>query len=172
MVRIFLVSIMFLVLSCEKKLYDLGMEKIPYDGNELKINGYYYSTPDSNGDIGLAVFYRDGFCIHMFLDINSKDTLHYIENKYLLDNAFIIDIKQTPNWIGVFQIDNSKIEYETWVAMRHIPTFSYYGEILNDTTYKLTKWIANDIDVTYPLELTYKFKKFDFKPDSTNTFIK
>lgn len=42
--RFFLFIGIILLGSCSNKLDDIGMAKEPYTGNELRIDGYYYST--------------------------------------------------------------------------------------------------------------------------------
>ena len=55
--------------ACEQKLRDLTMSRMPYVGNELRTDGYYYSTiPDySDPTIGVIVLYRNGVCMEMLL---------------------------------------------------------------------------------------------------------
>ena len=162
-----------LLTSCCKKFSDLTMKKTPYFGDELRIDGYYYSNMDSGWGTGVAVFYRDGFCIHMFTDPKSSDTLSYIENEFLLNKSFISKIKQKPSWIGVFQINKGSIEFETWEAAgKYITTYSHYGKIINDTTFTVNKRRNNDQNRTSSLNLIYRFKQFNPKPDSTNVYVK
>jgi hypothetical protein len=61
------------------------MKKTPYLGDELRVDGYYYSNPRYANVIGIAVFYKDGFCIHSWGKVTSQDTLSYIENEILLN---------------------------------------------------------------------------------------
>lgn len=158
--------------SCEKERQELSMAKTPYTSNELRIDGYYYSNLTSADDIGVAVFYRDGFCINTWVKPVNSDTLSYIENEILLNDAFINKIKSIPTHIGVFQISIKSIVFETWEAGRDIITFSNFGEILNDTTFLITKQVNNESGVTEAMSLTYRFRQFSPKPDSTNIFIK
>lgn len=167
----FLTVILFLCISCEKELHKLNMTKTPYTGNELRIDGYYYSNLTSADDIGLAVFYRNGVCINVFTRIKGQDTLRFIENDILLNKSFISTFMNTPTNIGLFIINSESIEYETWEAGRDIITFSNYGKILNDTTFLITKQVNNDSGKSYSEKLTYRFRKFSPKPDSTNNFI-
>jgi hypothetical protein len=172
--RLFLLItiVIFTNASCEKELHELSMAKIPYTGNELRIDGYYYSNQVYNNYNAVAVFYRDGACIHVFTSIEGADTLNYIENNILLNESLISNFMNTPTNIGVFQINTESIEFETWEAGRDIITFSNYGEILNDTTFLITKQINNDSGKSENENLTYRFKQFSPKPDSTNNFIK
>lgn len=163
---------LFSCVSCEKELHKLSMTKAPYTGTELRIDGYYYSNLVFTDRIGIAIFYRDGVCINTWVKPVNQDTLSYIENEILLNSAFINKIKSIPTHIGVFQIKTKSIEFETWEAGRDIITFSHYGEILNDTTFLITKQVNNDSGKSYSEKLTYRFRQFSPKPDSTNNFIK
>lgn len=172
--RLFLLIaiILFASASCKKELHELSMAKTPYTGNELRIDGYYYSNPTTENNIGIAVFYRDGICMHLFERPESQDTIGFIENEILLNNTLMSRLWSTPSNIGVFKTNKESIEFETWIAGRDITTFSHFGEILNYTTFLLTKWTNNDSGKTYLENLTYRFRHFSPKPDSTNTFIK
>ena len=171
-IRFYLFMAVMLLGSCEKELHELSMAKTPYIGDELRIDGYYYSDLTTANDIGIAVFYRNGVCLHLFERPESQDTLSFIENDLLLNKALMSRLWRTPTNIGVFKIDTESIEFETWEAGRDITTFSHFGEILNDTTFMLIKWINNDSGKSYSENLTYRFKQFSAKPDSTNNFIK
>ena len=169
---LFFVLILFSSASCEKELKELSMDKIPYTGDELRIDGYYYSNQVYTDYIGIAVFYRDGACMNVFSRIKSQDTLAFIENEILLNEDLMSKFWNTPNHIGVFQINAESIEFETWEAGRDIITFSNYGEILNDTTFLIKKEINNESNKSETLNLKYCFRQFSPKPDSTNNFIK
>ena len=162
---------LFSCASCEKELHKLSMTKTPYAGNELRIDGYYYSNQVFTDYNGIAVFYRNGVCMNVFSRIESQDTLSFIENEILLNEALRSNFRNTPNHIGVFQINAKSIEFETWEAGRDIITFSNYGEILNDTTFLITKQVNNDSGKSESLNLKYRFRQFSPKPDSTNNFI-
>jgi hypothetical protein len=152
------------------------MNKTPYFENKLRIDGYYYSNIawyDKYIDrtyIGIAVFYRDGFCIHTWGEPINHDTLGYIENDILLNDTYINKIKNEPTHIGVFQITYPDIQFEAW-EFRTDP-FSHFGTILNDTTFVIYKRFNNRTKQTYSENLTYRFKQFSPKPDSTNVWIK
>lgn len=158
--------------SCEKERATLRMSKTPYTGNELRIDGYYYSSLTSANDVGVAVFYRDGVCIHTYATIENEDTLSTIEKDILLNSDFINLLMTTPTHIGVFKISGTLIEFETWSAARDITTFSHFGDIINDTTFMLKERINNEQGHSHKENLTYHFQEFSPKPDSTNRFIK
>ena len=160
----------FLLTGCYTTLHDLTMTKTPYFGDEVRVDGYYYSTIRQGNYIGVAVFYGDGFCIHTWIEPTNQDFLQQIENEILLNNTVINRIKEIPTNIGVFQIMYPDIQFEIW-EYRTDPT-TFFGTILNDTTFIINKRVNNRIKKTYQLNLTYRFKQFSPKPDSTNVWIK
>lgn len=133
--------------------------------------GYYYSNnPYYENYIGVAVFYRNGFCIHTRIVPNGRDTLDYIENEILLNDAYIYKLKNSPSNIGVFHIIDSDIEIENWEYRNE--SVSYFGKIINDTTFIVNKSISHRTNQTWINNHTYRFKQFSPKPDSTNVYIK
>jgi hypothetical protein len=146
------------------------MTKTPYSGDELRIDGYYYSNIRPANYIGVAIFYMDGFCIHTWIKPVNQDTLNYIESEILLNNECINKMKNTPSNIGVFRIMYPDIQIEAW-EYRTDPT-SHFGKIINDTMFIINKRVNNRTEETYSENLTYRFKQFSPKPDSTNVWIK
>jgi hypothetical protein len=146
------------------------MQKTPYTGDKLKIDGYYYSNPIYRNDIRVAIFYKDGFCIFTWATPNSQDTLNYIENEILLNDKYISELKSNPDHIGVFQIIDSDIEIEAWEYRSWI--FTHFGKIVNDTTFIINKRKDNNSQKSYSEDITFRFKQFSPKPDSTNVWIK
>jgi hypothetical protein len=151
------------------------MVKTPYTGDELKIDGYYYSNPDSENHMSIAVLYRNGVCMHIPVSLNysGQNVSDFVENDILLNDAFISRWKDKPACIGVFYINVESIKFERWEATgKNITTFSYSGKILNDTIFLLTKRVDNETNKSYSINETYRFKQFSPKPDSTSVFIK
>ncbi len=172
--NLILIALVLFAGSCcgEKELHELSMSKTPYTGNELRIDGYYFSNQTAPKDINIAVFYEDGVCIHLFAEMTSQDTFSFIENKILLDEPFLSRLWNTPTDVGVFKIEGESIEIESWMAAYDITTLSFYGEILNDTTFIISKWTDNEQGESHSVEWTYRFRQFSPKPDSTNNYIK
>jgi hypothetical protein len=159
--------------GCDKELHELNMSKTPYTGNELRIDGYYYTTVHSNySNIGVGVFYRDGVCMFFHVDIDGKDTISCIENEILLNHSLMRSSWDTPDGVGLFQINGQSIKIVVWSEDYHeIETLNYKGEIINDSTFKITK--ADLIsEETVSVNHIYRFKKFSPKPDSTNKYLK
>ena len=171
--RIYFLIAIVILSSCffDTKLHDLTMKKTPYFGDELRIDGYYHSNPVLNDEryIGVAVFYKDGFCIHTWGRPVNQDTLSYIENELLLNDVYIAKIKNAPAHIGVFQIIYPDIQFEVW-EYRSDP-WCHFGKIVNDTTFIINKK-KDRTGKTYSVNLTYRFQQFSQKPDSTNNFLK
>lgn len=162
-----------LCLGCTKKVEELSMNKSPYHGNELRIDGYYYSELTSDNSVGLAVFYRDGVCIHLFLGISgTNDTLNFIEKEILLNRNLISSLWAEPSEVGVFDVNGQDLKLECWQAGRTIRPFNFNCSILNDSTFYLNNVVTYIEGSTIHYNLPYHFKSFQPKPDSTNTFIK
>lgn len=169
-------TLFFSASSCQK-MYDLQMTRSPYTGNELRIDGYYYSDwqykqHPEEGARSLTIFYRNGVCIHTLVHVESPDTLKFLENNVILNDEFMSSLRSRPVCIGVFQIDGQELEFETWTKDWDYITFSHYGKILNDTTFFLSTWKNNQTGTSYAENSTYHFKPFSPKPDSTCVYIK
>jgi hypothetical protein len=154
----------------------LFLDKVPYTGDELRTDGYYYhSRPTVSFPelkiIRVAVFYRDGFCMYFGLQQETSNLTQRIEEE-LLNEETINWLKSAPNGIGVFQINGQSIEFEVWSRLRrnNIITNSRFGEILNDSSFILRETIDNDKGKTYEENIRFEFKQFSPKPDSTNRF--
>lgn len=93
---------LFSCASCEKELHKLSLVKTPYTGDELRIDGYYYSNQVFTDYNGIAVFYRVGICMNVYSRIESQDTLSFIENEILLNETLMSNFRNTPTHIGVF----------------------------------------------------------------------
>ncbi|GIJ94797.1 hypothetical protein [Capnocytophaga stomatis] len=146
------------------------MERTPYIGNEIRTDGYYYSNKYPNSEsIGVALFYKNGFCIYL---IGSFGTPQMIEEKVLLNQDFISKMYNEPHSLGVFRVTNkNNIEMETFMGRGFTNTYHTYGHIINDTTFIITKTKGIEREET-DTNLKFKFKKFSPKPDSTCVHIK
>lgn len=170
------------IFGCKTSIDELQMQRKPYLGNELRIDGYYYSnilTVKGINYIGnhifIAVFYRNGVCYNIGSrdireDESISDFLGNLEREVLLDANYIKRLCSKGNTIGVFQVNNSILEMET-LETSVFPTFKHYGEILNDTTFIL-KTINSKNGKVVRENMTYKFKQLSPKPDSTCVYIK
>jgi hypothetical protein len=160
-------SMNFLMSCCSELFPDeqFTLERKPYIGNELRMDGYYeyfFSEWKSYG----TFMYRNG----IILDIPGKDG-DYSEKRYS-DQDFIEYIKSKKYSWSIFMINERKITIQGWGDSGGgiMPVVTRYGNIINDTTFVLIKSIVNNNE-RFMNEIYY-FKPFTSKPDSTNVYIK
>jgi len=157
-------------LSCCDLLFPdekLSMQRRDYNGNELRIDGYYYYFTQNSTIV--YFLYKNGIilCAHSY----SSHDLNAIEIEMV---KIYPEIRKLKDGWGVFLVNDSKIEYEIWNAPTgfSLPIMRRNGIIENDTTFRITETYFSDIKKTDYKELVYRFKQFSPKPDSTNIFIK
>jgi hypothetical protein len=157
-----ILALTLLLYGCKDE--ELTLPKIPYTGNEIRTDGYYYSYYANNSTppeeyIVTLFLYRNG----VILSAGAYDerNLNALERKMLERYESLQNEKI--GW-GVFIVKNNKIEYEQWStsAGGGLPVFRNFYNIENDTT--LRGFTGN----------IYHFKQFSPKPDSTvaNKWIK
>lgn len=168
-----ILSSLFMLLGCSKRMDQSSIMKTPYLGNELRIDGYYYSTMTSQNDIGLAIFYRDGSAFHTWITPKGSDIVSYLEREILLDDAYFSRIKNIPAHIGAFKVTYPNIEFEVFdYGGDGITTFSFFGQVRNDTTFSIDRIVNNGGNSTSNVEAIYRFRQFSPKPDSTSAYVK
>ncbi|MDR2909923.1 MAG: hypothetical protein LBV47_00945 [Bacteroidales bacterium] len=170
-ILILTVSVLGILVSCCKVLFPdekLSMKRVDYNGNQLRLDGYYYYH-DNNGYTLVLFLYRTGTMLltraylSADLDIVEKQMISQYENLK----------KEKTRW-GVFSVVDHKIEYEEWVAPDEgrLTVCKTTGNIVNDTTFCITKRFYSYNNKTYHVNDVWHFKEFFPKPDSTNVFIK
>ncbi len=151
----------------------LTLEKKPYIGNQLRIDGYYYKMDISSNTIGVTYFfYEDGTLLHGG-GWPYEDQFEGLEASFRIENWYNIIKKHKLAW-GIFQVEWNEISFERWYPSSGGPSPAYVrsGVILNDTTFVITKSIRSKTGEENELNETYHFKEFFPKPDSTNSFVK
>ena len=173
-----LILVVILLSCCAKdnifKDDELHLEKVPYTGDELRIDGYYYSEFGDEDDKlrDVYFFYRNGNLLYG--STYSSDLEDKKEEEYTTEEWQSIVKESKQRW-GVFQIEGTKILFERWYPSQ--PPLKAYvreGEILNDTTFKITQsYRMKDGEKTERKDRdeTFNFKEFSPKPDSTNKFV-
>ncbi len=168
--KVVLVFLLIAVIySCQSflELFDdeLSITQETYIGKKLKLNGVYYSKSkyDNFHDLyRFYFFYTNGVVLSKGASIDAE---YYMKKQFF-------NIKE--DW-SLFQISGDKIEFEVWAHGELSKCYLKTGDILNDTTFNITKRYRVDKNgkKTEAIEIneTYYFKKFSPKPDSTNTFI-
>lgn len=162
------VIVLAVVFSSCKKLFEdeeLSMKRTNYTGTELRTDGYYYSTyhyyderEDAQYDKFIPwILYRNGVSLYGYVYDYSE--MKKVEQSFE-DGSFYDRHKDDKTRWEVFQISGSVIEFEGWESNGlNLTSDTRCGEILNDTTFRINKYV-------------YHFKQFAPKPDSTNRFIK
>jgi hypothetical protein len=92
------------------------------------------------------------------------------------NGAFYSHVKEIKYSWGVFIIEGNKISFERWYPSEPpYKAFVNTGEILNDTTFKITESYRmqnGEKTKVHTENAIYHFKQLSPKPDSTNSFIK
>ena len=147
--------------SCLRTIPDeeLTMIRTPYNGTDMKINGWYKGDKILNNRCEYLFFYMDGVCLE-FVDFQN------IENINQFTRGIDSFRKSKLSW-NLFQVENKQIHIQGWrsnLAAIQLVASNWTYKIINDTTL-----IS---DSTYGDVRYYHFKPFNPKPDSTNVFIK
>jgi len=161
-------------MSCCSSLFSdekLSMQRKDYNGDELRIDGYYYHQEENvkYPHTTVMFFYRNG--IVLFAGSSFSCNLDTVEMDIL--NRIEIIKNNKMNW-GLFEIYNSELvieEYYDNPPSSALKTMKSFYEINNDTTIIFRR-------VDHPgykdkiHNTMYHFKHFANKLDSTNVFIK
>jgi hypothetical protein len=176
--NVLLIIMILLISSCGTCLSPedeaFSIKRIDYTGNQLKINGYYYivfraDTKDED-QVQIYFFYRNGIIQDEGLN-DRKDSLIY--ESMFIEPIFQKSKKKWKYAWGAFKIEENKIQFETWgPGEGSMPAFNHSGDILNDTTFHITKLTRASGSFIRALDDTYHFKRYSPKPDSTNNFVK
>lgn len=160
---------MLFVFSCMKD-DKLAFYQSQYTGNQLRIDGFYYQKSDSIY-YSVLCFYRNGVLLYIG-NRYTPSQLADLKNR-IIDGSFYSSIRDKKDSWGAFKITNSGIDFQKWesASKKHYIANDYSGEIINDSTFRITRYMrVNKTNVTQADEL-YIFMKFSPKPDSTNSFV-
>ena len=160
-----------LVVSCQMFFGEddkLTLQREPYNGSLLKLDGYYYQTYLDGKMVEIYFLNKNGVIINA--GAFEKTKLDFYEMK-LSDSVFVNKLKDVKfNW-GVFQIDEDNIKFERWYpSERPYRTGLREGRILNDSTFIIEKAISSVGKEIMKKEI-YHFKKFAPKMDSITKYI-
>ncbi|MDR3236803.1 MAG: hypothetical protein LBT48_08805 [Prevotellaceae bacterium] len=170
MILITLMGCLVLFFSCCSTLYPdekLTLQRIDYQGNKLRTDGYYYFQEPNRTSIHFL--YKNGIILYAYsyptndLNIVEKEMINYI---YLN--------KSKDHW-GVFLVDSNVIQYERWIEAPSGVSVCFYrcsGYIENDSTLHFMESYYSGRNETKQIDEVWHFKQFENKPDSTNTYIK
>ncbi len=169
---LFLALVVLFVSSCSKWLENekLTLQKTPYTGNELRLDGYYYDMED--GKIwSTYFFYRNGI-LHYGIASDTLDNDLVKYDAWFASEYYSEHLRSGRRRWGVFEIHDDSIVFERWGILEGgDPVLRFSGRILNDTTFIITK-CENPHSGEFSQENDlYHFRHFSPKPDSTNMFI-
>ncbi|MCK5742350.1 MAG: hypothetical protein KAH48_09040 [Chlorobi bacterium] len=172
-----LILLAFLTYSCEGIFGEddeFTMDRRPYYGDQLRLDGYYYFYYDYDEDrqtIHVEILFNNGVIVNGYsmglVDVNRR------EQEYR-DGTFYNSVKNTVYFWGIFRIFGDSIAYERRYPADSGVLHGYIdsGKILNDTTFHLTRSMRSNGTEVREINELYHFKKFDGKPDSSNRFVK
>ena len=149
----------------------LSIQKTPYTGNQLKIDGYYYTMFGTQVQT-IHFLYSNGITA----DFSGSNENLLAADNYVKDASVIQRIQNTKFSWGVFLIEGNNIKIEQWHPSSGGPLRAYVhsGKILNDATFQITESYrmqnGQKKDISARNE-TYHFRQYSPKPDSTNSFI-
>jgi hypothetical protein len=171
MILIILIGCLFIGLSCCSTLFPdekLTLQRIDYNGNELRTDGYYYCYFAETGITVVIFLYKNGIILSPYA--SSTQDLGFIEQEMV---KYYGKYHKT-DW-GVFVIDSDAIQYERWTESPSGVTACVYrkkGYIENDITFHITESYYSGRNETKQIDEVWHFKQFENKPDSTNNYIK
>ena len=155
------------------------MTRNPYDGEEMRIDGYYYSVPEEDGGRDVLLFYRNGVFIYGGTEVTDtvektlQDTLLYID-KWLYPEPEIMKMRRSlPDQIGIFRTNGRSLEMEMWERrFLGYGVVTMTGNIIDQNSLIIIDKRDKDGYYEEPKNLLFHFRQFSPKPDSTSVFIK
>lgn len=162
--------------SCRKIWPDdkFTIKRQNYNGNELKISGYYYNiySVEDKQYYRIYFFYNNG--IELDGGGCEESNIYQYEDDFISGKYYDNAKNYKNNW-GLFEISGNKISFEQWETTNgRSKSYINSGEIINDSTFRITERyrLKRDKQKEYEiLDAIYHFKQFSPKPDSTNSFI-
>jgi len=154
---------------------ELSINKEPYTGNQLRIDGYFYEIGVDGYLYPEYFFYSNGSLIYIGGRYSPNTIDAELEN-FITSPYYINDAKNDKLTGGLFIIDGLFIKFEKWYPSSGVglPAYVRVGKILNDTTFVITESYRMQKGTkteTKERNETYYFRQFSPKPDSTNIFI-
>jgi len=173
----YFIAFLFFLTACQDffiKDKEFSMKAIPYTGDELKINGYYYKMDDTWSHV--LIFYANG------VQFGGNSVIPNIEIEDRLRNPeYTKNLHDCLSCWGPYQIKENVLQFEFYDIFGHDwRTCIAHCKILNDTTFNIEKVTfsktGKEVDVKKEgvgesFLGEYRFKQFNPKPDSTNSVV-
>jgi hypothetical protein len=166
---------LFVFATCKREkenAEDLTIPLSPYNGNELKTNGYYYRVSQDNmGNTAYEIYflYRNGVILYGGFPLLSE--LPEREISYS-NGTYHTQASNKTSW-GRYDINGNQIRLEKWFPSSGgvAPVYMLSGTIINDTLFHLTaSRESNGNNSVKTINQHFHFKQFSPKPDSTNSY--
>lgn len=173
----FMIFLIVLILSSCASRYDSLVIQRNNPKISLNLSGYYYGKIE-NGAFPFYYFYENGTSFggfnldEKFIQDNLKQ-FFFAKNEYFGITNFEYWRKPVDSW-GVVKVDNNTIYHEQWEPPSGgtYRTFIKKGIILNNTTFVFTEKRTSSGKFLFTMNDTFRLMPSQFKPDSTNQFIK
>ncbi len=159
------------LVSCSSS--NFTVRKIPVVSNKLHLNGCYYNNflnPESENEVFIYFLYSNG------VFFNQNTVFKTLENglQYYKDNQKgLKDRNHYPiekSYWGLYRIIGDSIILEKPEPAMGFPVLRHTGKILNDSTFVINK-AKEEGQKEHSFKNAYHyFRKFEYKPDSTNRF--
>jgi len=177
-----LIVLLFFLTACTKDFFtkdkEFSMKAIPYTGNELRIDGYYYKKAGHDATrVYIFVFYANGVYFGGVGSISFSE----LEDK-LRNPLYIKNLRDTKSCWGPYQIEGNVLKSEYYDIFGHDwRTCIAHCKILNDSTFNIEEITFSKTGKKVNVEREgtsyyflgeYHFKQFSPKPDSTNYIVK
>lgn len=174
-VRLALISLVIICYSCSSPVDDnLSSTRTDYTGNQLRLDGYYYYEYHAGNEDIMRVYFLYHNGVILKANTFDKSELGMNEEQFITAE-FNARIKTNKYGWGLFLIDNNTIQFEHWYVPYQegsYPAGVKIGEIINDTTFHISRGMRANGTEKAVFDETYHFKRFSPKPDSTNKFVK
>lgn len=169
----FQISLLCLILCSCKTCKENGNQKLCsdanwYSGNELRLDGYYYSEYNDPPRRKIFFLYRNGVMFDG--ELVPLDELEAKEESYSNGEYYRIAKDFVSKW-GHYSVSNGKLKFEKWYPSNRYIAYVNDGLIINDSTFHIAMSYRCDGSNFLSENVTYHFKKFGPKPDSTNQYI-
>ncbi len=174
--KILNILLICLAFSCKKDQQDeeLHLQKTPYFGDELRIDGFYFREIVQNNSTQVFFLYQNGIILGG--NVYTGDDWEKKLQESIASNLYNEVSKSYKSRWGLYSIKDSTIIFEKWYPASPGPrvTIAREGTILNDTTFHLQRSFRFEngkrVNIRERDEL-FHFRQFNPKPDSINPFL-
>jgi hypothetical protein len=155
--------------ACSAEYEELSLTRTRYEGDEIRLDGYWYNLIE-DGELGFLYFlYRDGTLLNA--------SCHFIEGEdpeeTIRSSEWERGIRQARDCWGVFAVERGRISFERWYPFDG-PERVYRdsGDILERERIHMDVYIRPSTGESRAADQLWYFREFAPKPDHANSFVK